>query len=658
MRDLEQSSWVGTTWASPPSRPRGFGPGRPSMLLALLALGLGCASPQASSRRSPAPPLAWSDADRTARLTAGATELEPALTKAVAGMNAPGVAVGLVTGGQLAWFKGWGVSDLASGAPVDQDTVFRIASMSKAFVGAAALGLRDEGKFSLDDPAERYLPELRKVASLTTDSPRITVRQLLSHAGGLPEDNATADLRVSMSEADFDRFLATGFSFSTAPGTEFEYSNLGYALAGRVIGRTSGVRAQDYVTQRLLVPLGMSATTWEAARVPEARKAHGYGRKGSDMPSAGLEKYADAAFHEEPELADGAWAAAGGLWTSPRDYARWVAFQLSAWPPRDEPDTGPVRRASIRETQEVQRPIPFAVTRNNLGELQVRAGGYGFGWGSYTNCKFPKVVRHNGGLPGYGSIVLLLPEQDVGVFVMTNLTYADGQGVADALLSGLRERGLLPERPRPISAQLVRARATVLDLLTSWSAERATAAFDVNYSAYEAPDRLEARLAGFAKVHGTCKPAEGGKAQNALRGRLLLTCERGGIELSVELTSDLPPRIQALELASVLPPGEPLARAAAEGAQLMAQWDDGAAAKLLEPGVDAGAIRKGLARLSANHGACNIGSSLKGDGTTRGTFLLACQRGEAVLDVELNPLTGRATALKASTVPGSLRCPR
>jgi CubicO group peptidase (beta-lactamase class C family) len=628
------------------------------MLLALLVLGLGCASPQVSARRPPNPPLAWGDSDRTARLTAAATELEPALAEAVKGLKAPGVAVGLVAGGQLAWFKAWGVSDVASGAPVDQDTVFRIASMSKAFVAAAALGLRDEGKFSLDDPAERYLPELRKVAYLTADSPRITVRQLLSHAGGLPEDNATADLRMPMSEADFDRLLATGLSLSTTPGTEFEYSNLGFALVGRVIGRTSGVRAQDYLTQRLLVPLGMSATMWEAARVPEARKARGYGRKGSAMPSAGLEKYADDAFHEEPVLADGAWAPIGGLWTSPRDYARWVAFQLSAWPPRDEPDTGPVRRASIRETQEVHRPIPFDAWRDDLGELQVDAGGFGFGWESAANCRFPKVVRHSGGLPGYGSFVLLLPEQDVGVFVMTNLTYTGGHPVAVALVRGLHKRGLLPERPRPLSAQLVRARASVVDLLSSWSAEHAAAAFDVNYVAYEPPDRLQARLADFSRVHGACRPAEGGEPENALRGRLPLTCERGGIELSVELTSDLPPRIQALELASVLSPSEALTRAADGWTRLLARWDDGAAASLLEPGADAGALRKDLARLSANHGACRMGPSKKGDGTTRGTFRLACQRGEAVLNVILNPVTGRATALEASTVPGSLRCPR
>ena len=92
--------------------------------------------------------------------------------------------------------------------------------MTKAFVSAAALRLRDEGKLSLDDPAEKYLPELRGLRYPTADSPRITVRHLLSHSSGLPEDNASADLRLPLSEAAFDELLSHGLTFSTAPGTQ------------------------------------------------------------------------------------------------------------------------------------------------------------------------------------------------------------------------------------------------------------------------------------------------------------------------------------------------------------------------------------------------------------------------------------------------------
>jgi len=136
-----------------------------------------------------------------------AEALEPKLEALRAGWKAPGLAVGLVVDGELVWFKGFGERRVAPGAPVDQDTLFRIASMSKAFVSAAVLRLRDEGKLALDEPAERYLPELARLGGPTADSPRLTVRHLLSHAGGLPEDNATADLRMPMAEAEFDVVL-------------------------------------------------------------------------------------------------------------------------------------------------------------------------------------------------------------------------------------------------------------------------------------------------------------------------------------------------------------------------------------------------------------------------------------------------------------------
>ena len=377
----------------------------PHFAFALLVAPLGCVSsatpgkPPPSSIRasastaSTAEPLRFDDPTRVSRIVAAARALEPSLIKTLEKTRAPGAAIGLVVDGQLVYFKGIGVREVSVNAAllVDEDTVFRIASMTKAFVSAAALRLRDEGLLSLDDPAEKYVPELRGLHYPTADSPRITVRQLLSHSSGLPEDNASADLRMPMSEAAFDELLSQGLSFSNAPGTHYEYANLGFALAGRVVTRVSGVRVQEYVSRELLRPLGMTATGWDGGSVSANHRAHGYGRKDSAMPAEGLAKYQDDAPHEEPMLADGSWASIGGLWTSPRDYARWVAFQLAAWPPRDAPDDGPVRRASLRETQSVQRFNGIDAGRDSKGELRVRGGGYGLGWGVSANCRFDQV---------------------------------------------------------------------------------------------------------------------------------------------------------------------------------------------------------------------------------------------------------------------------
>jgi len=602
--------------------------------------------------------MAWGDLERGAKIAAAANEMDPLVSKVAEGAKVPGLAIGIVAGGELVWFRGWGVRDVATRASVDVDSVFRIASMSKAFLSAAVLQLRDEGGLSLDEPVETYLPELRSISYPTTDSPRVTLRYLLSHASGLPEDNAVADLRLPMAESEFDRQLSAGLSFSTSPGTVFEYSNMGFMLATRVVSRVTGMRYQDYASRRLLQPLGMRGSTFDAREVPEEHRAHGYGRKGSAMPSQGLEKYQDDALHEEVVLEDGAGAGAGGLWTSPRDYARWVAFLLAAWPPRDGHETGPVRRASIREAQQAHTQFPLWGERDASGALEIYSGGYGFGWNVLTTCRWALRVSHSGGLPGYGSYVVLLPGEDVGIFAMTNLTYTDGYDLVWQLATGLQDRGLLPTRPRPVSPDLAQARDEVLGLLASYSPQRARSLFDADHWTYEPEQKLQARLELLRATHGTCRPASDAEPENALRGRMRLACDRGEIEMSLELTSDVPPRLQTLVLDSVLELSTQIVNAVTDAMRLLDKWNDTAAARLLAPKVDRDAARKGFAQVAANQGACKLGKPTRSDGTSSASFRLTCEKGAADLSITLDPVTGRATELSVSTVDRSMRCPR
>src|SRR5712692_5019499 len=265
--------------------------------------------------------------------------------------------------------------------------------LDQELTAISVLRLRDAGKLSLDEPAEKYLPELARLRYPTRDSPRITVRHLLSHSAGFPEDNPWGDLQLGMSSEELQRMLSRGLAFSRAPGTAYEYSNTGFALLGRLVERVSGQRIQDYLSENVLRPLRMVATVWRQKDVPVARLALGYGRRTS---APGPQLPGD--LREEPQLADGVYAAMGGLYASMRDLARYAAFQLDAWPPRDDPETGPLSRASRREMQQAARHAGLEIAPGD--PLRARARGYGYGFGAHESCDFDRIVSHGGGPPG------------------------------------------------------------------------------------------------------------------------------------------------------------------------------------------------------------------------------------------------------------------
>src|SRR5689334_7623830 len=233
-----------------------------SILVAILGIGL------VSTTRAQQP-------DRS-RLDAGFASVDRLMKEYAVQAHAPGAAWGVIVDGQLAHTGVTGYRDLAAKAPVDADTVFRIASMTKSFTAMSILKLRDEGKLSLDDPAERYVPELKTLNYPTSDSPKITVRHLLSHAEGFPEDNPWGDRQLADSEAQLTEKLRAGIPFSNAPGIAYEYSNFGFAILGRMVSNVSGTRYSDYVAAIILKPLGMTATTLEPKEVPPNRLALGY----------------------------------------------------------------------------------------------------------------------------------------------------------------------------------------------------------------------------------------------------------------------------------------------------------------------------------------------------------------------------------------------
>ena len=197
----------------------------------------------------------------------------------------PGLVYGIVADGKLVYVRGIGVQDLESKRPVTADTLFRIASMTKAFTALTVLKLRDEGKLQLDAPAETYVEEMRGWKYPTLDSPRIRVRDLLNHTAGFVTDDPWGDRQTPMAEAEFSRLLREGVPFTRPPATAWEYSNLGYALLGRIITNVSGHPYADTITADVVEAarhgvLGLRRRC-RAARASRARVSLGRRRVGA-----------------------------------------------------------------------------------------------------------------------------------------------------------------------------------------------------------------------------------------------------------------------------------------------------------------------------------------------------------------------------------------
>lgn len=505
---------------------------RCSLVLLGLFVGLTLARAQAY-----APPH-FTDADRAKKISALLPEITKLYTDYAAEKHAPGLVWGIVLDGQLLHTGAVGFANLEKKIPADARSVFRIASMTKSFTALAILQLRDAGQLSLEDPVEKHLPEFRAVKPLTADAPKITLRHLLGMAAGFPEDNPWGDRQLGITDAQFAEFLARGIAFSNPPGVAFEYSNLGFALLGRVVSRVSGVPYQRYITREILLPLGMKDTHWEFSAVPPDRLALGY-------------RWENNAWKLESLEHDGAYGAMGGLLTTAADFTRYVAFHLSAWPPRDDDDAGPVRRSTVREMHTPTQPTGVNATAKTLaGEPNPIANGYGFGLSVSLDSKGVRFARHSGGLPGFGSEYRFFPDYGFGVFSFANVTYA-GTGATNAKVATLLlEKASLPPRTRPVSPILAQRTQQLATLLAdaTWDERLGAEILAENFF----PDRSRADWI----AHTRTALASAGKIAavgalvplNQLRGTFPLIGAHGRIEVFFTLTPEASPKVQELRL--------------------------------------------------------------------------------------------------------------
>lgn len=448
----------------------------------------------------------------------------------------PGMVYGVVLDGKLAHLGVFGERNVASKAPIERDTRFRIASMSKAFTALAILSLRDQGKLRLDDLAEQHVPEMRGWRYPTSDSPRIRVRDLLHHIGGFVTDDPWGDRQQPISAADFTAMLKAGVPWSRPQQSAMEYSNFGYALLGRIVTNASGTTFDRYIHQNLMRPLGMNSSGYEFRDVPLAKRALGY-------------RWEDERWLEEPTMAHGEFGAMGGVYVTAGDYARWLSFLLSAWPPRDGPETGPVKRSTVRE---LAQGLNFVATRKRVGgpaDDQCQwAQAYAMGLIAVHDCTLGLTLGHGGGFPGYGSFMLLAPERGAGVFVLTNRTYSGPSESVWVSLLAIDRQGLIPPRPRVVAPILESFQAAAQAAYQSGKLGPLEGKLAMNFLLDRNARAREAEFAKVQAVVGRCTSAEPLFATGALSTSFRWNCERGNVDGQILLAPTNPLTLQALRL--------------------------------------------------------------------------------------------------------------
>lgn len=584
----------------------------------------------------------FEDPERKAKLLAAAPKLDAHFAEFARTKHIPGLAVGLVVDGELVWSNGYGVRDVTSKQPVDADTLFRLASVTKSFTAMAVLELRDEGKLSLDEPAEKYVPELAGIVYPTRDAPRITLRQLLTHDAGLPHDAPISeDAAHPPTEAAVLASLQ-GMTLERPTNVAYSYSNLGFYLAGVAVSRVSGLPYADFLASHVLRPLGMTSTGFNP---PAGRLADGYLLHGETV-------------EHPPMIHLGAYPA-GGLFSSVRDMARYVAFQLAAWPPRDDADDGPLRRSSVREAQRTATFINMYVPHRALGkEQRALTDGYGFGWVAEQTCDFDQIVWHNGALTdGYRSMVMLLPERGVGIVALANLFDEDMnlEGTVTDAARILDSTGALAKRVLPVSPQAVAARDAVLSLRVRWDDQAAERLFTEGNK--ELVTALKKAIPDDLRDHGTCRVTS-----TSMDGPFDLkwetVCDHGGHSWELWLDAKTG-RIAALRGDDRFPPDPRLAKAAPALAGLVAQWDDHVFDARLAAPLERAKVKAVFAAAAEAHGSCKVDHADDRGDKTHARFVLACKKGGPLeMRTVLDDKSGKVTevTLGRPVVEGA-RCP-
>jgi CubicO group peptidase (beta-lactamase class C family) len=339
---------------------------------------------------------AWGQAARPIDKAA----IDTAIRDALKAWQVPGVAVGIVYKGEIVYLKGHGIRSLTGSDPVTPDTVFPLASCSKAFTTTALALLADEGKLTWDDPVRKHLPTFHLGDPLADRA--VTVRDLLCHRTGLashdwlwyraPWSNEEAIRRVGL--------LPLDRPFRTA----YQYQSTMFTAAGLAAGNAAGMPWEDLVRKRLLEPLGMTRTVFTSTAAHDLEPAMGH-----RLNARGQLEHMPTFFMENPNPA-------GSIHSSARDLCRWLQFHLANGR-IDGKQLVSVRNLGETHTPQMVVPMDGLPRRMHPETVQL---SYGMGW-VIQDYRGLQLQSHGGLIDGYRIHLTLVPREGLGIVLLNNL---------------------------------------------------------------------------------------------------------------------------------------------------------------------------------------------------------------------------------------------
>jgi len=381
-----------------------------SKFLLALALTLVCLAPA---------PLLAGDVPEGTLADGVITEIDKIAREGIEAKKVASFGVGVVKDGRLVVARGYGMADLENQVSATAETVYRLGSITKQFTAVAIMLLAEEGKLSVDDELTKFLPDY------PTQGKKITLRHLLNHTSGIKSYTSLKEFpKLGRNDYSHEELLALfkDVPLEFEPGTKWNYCNSGYYLLGMVIEKASGQKYEEFLSERIFKPLGMSDTRYGHTRPLIPRRAMGYTNSPKGLVN-------------DEFISMNAPYAAGALVSTVLDLVKW---------------------SQALEGKALLSSESYAAMHERAKLENGSTRPYGFGW-QLGELAGHKSIGHGGGIPGFATMITRYPEDRLAVIVLSNTSSANSGEVAKRIaqvMLGVKEEPRKPVLDKPIDAAL------------------------------------------------------------------------------------------------------------------------------------------------------------------------------------------------------------